>query len=157
MIFGFFPYFLFVCTGCAVALFTNFDIQTNESTDTIVLSQIISNYIRQYLSEKTIFISLVHVASKKNLLHFHEELITNLFYSSNLTDFSYNSGSTLIARHRLRRQAFNIVFIDDTNALRQAYLTFKPLLDSIFHIIYFESAKFWTRITPKCPIHLKDS
>ena len=121
MIFRFPTYFLLVMTGCAIAFPTNIEIQPNESEETIILSQIISNYIRRYLSHETNFISLVHT-SKGNLLRFHEELTTNLFHDTNLTDFSYNNINVLDARHH-HLNAFNIILINDTHSLRQVHLT----------------------------------
>lgn len=122
MICRFSSYFLLVCTGCTLALTTNFEIQADELNDAVILSHIISNYIRQFLSNESIFISLVHVSSNGNLSRFHDELITNLFFHSNLTDFSYTSGKALIDRHRRWRQAFNIILINDTISLRQVFL-----------------------------------
>ena len=116
MIFRFSSYFLFVCTGCALALPRNFEIQPNESSDIVVLSQIIPNYIRRYFSKENYFISLVHASSKKNLLRFHEELTTNLFHNPILTDFSYHTGSELFNQRRLLH-AFNIILIDNANSL----------------------------------------
>ena len=118
MIFRFSSYFLFVCTGCALALPGNFEIQPNESSDTVVLSQIISNYIRQYFSNESIFISLVYASSNRDLLRFHEQLTTNLFHNPNLTHFSYYIGIELISHRIIRRRAFNIILIDDTNLLK---------------------------------------
>lgn len=109
--------FFFVCTGCALALPWNFEILPNESSDVTVLGQIISNYVNKFLDNELIFISFVH-DSKRDLLHFHEEVVTNLFQNSNLTDFSFNIGNTLISRRDIRRKAFNIILIDNTNSLR---------------------------------------
>lgn len=121
MMFHFSSYFLFVCTGCALALPRNFESQLKESNDTVVLSQIISNYIRRYLSNESIFISLIHASSDRNLLDFHEHLTTNLFHNPNLTHFSYYIGIDLISRRILRRRAFNVILIDDTNLLKYVY------------------------------------
>ena len=128
MVFRFSSYFLFVCTGCAVALPTNFEIQTNESNDTVVLSKIISNYIVRYLSDETVFISLVYASYNENVIRFHEELTTNLCQNANRTDFSYNIGNALIGQRRLRRRAFNIILVDDITSLRQVYLTLNSYL-----------------------------
>lgn len=140
MNFRFTSYFLFVCTAFAVVLSRNFEIQPNEFNDTFILSQIISNYIRRYLSHELIFISLVHASSKKSFLRFHKELITDLFHNSNLTDFSYNTGSALFSRPRLRRNGFNVIFVDIVSLMRQVYLTFNSKLIQYFDF-YFKIVK----------------
>lgn len=123
MICHFSSYFLFVFTGCALALPRIFEIQLNELNGTIILSEIISNYIRRYFSHETDFISLVHASSsKENRLRFHEELTDNLLHNSKLANFSYNNINKLDARHH-HLHAFNIILIHDTHSLRQVYLT----------------------------------
>lgn len=118
MFFRFTSYFLFVCIGCALALPRNFEFQPIESSDTVVLGQIIANYIRRYFSNESIFISLVHASSNKNRLRFHEELVTNLFFNPNITHFSYYIGIELISHRIVRRRAFNIILIDNINLLK---------------------------------------
>lgn len=113
--------FFFIWTGCALASSGNFEIHPNEPKDVIILSQIVSNYIRRYLSHETHFISLVHVSTNGKLIHFHGEFTTNLFHNPNLTDFLYNTGDALISHRRLL-QSFNIILIDDTNLLRQVLI-----------------------------------
>lgn len=78
---------------------------------------IIKNYINNYFENEYIHVSLIIPPLKNRRNAFHEEFLYNSFNSSLENVFQYNIMHEFDSTFNIYRQAFNLIFIDDINAL----------------------------------------
>lgn len=104
-----------LCTEGAFVLSS--DCMPDEMTEQIILTEIITNYLKKYLSRAHIFLSLIVAPSQGDQRLFHEEFIKNLLKHPTLMEFSNNILNYLNKAIRHYRNTFNIVFIDSSKSI----------------------------------------
>lgn len=110
--------FLFLlCIKLSIALPSVFEIEQSQSDESVVLGEIITNYLIKYLSEDQIFVSIILPPSEKDPRNFEDDLFANLFDDPTLTQFAHNTLDELDYTIRGHRNAFNIILIDDSKSL----------------------------------------
>lgn len=82
-----------------------------------VINEIVGNYLNKYISRKTSILSIAIASSSVQQNHFHEDLITKFVTSPKISNFSYNILIKVDQTRQENNQAFNLIFIDDSNAL----------------------------------------
>lgn len=80
------------------------------------LCDIIRNFFVQYFSDVQMFISIIFPPTEK-IEHFMDELFVNLFADPSLNEFSHSTLHRLDNTIRENRYAFNLIIIDNCQAL----------------------------------------
>lgn len=146
----------FFCIKCSAIVLGN---EMNFEMDDIVIpSEIVSNYVHQYLDPTKMFISIAFSHSNDNQKYVQEQLISKLLKNTKFNEFSNN---ILYNVHQMRRDTvndFNVILVDGSNSLawvRIIQFQFKFHLFGINLILSF-SATFWMRQLLKCIIWPRD-
>lgn len=100
-----------------MALPSSFRIEQSESDESVILGEIITNYLIKYCSEDEIFISIIFSPSERDQNNFEDDLFVNLFDDPALTEFAHNALDKLDNTIRDHRNAFNIIFVDSSKSL----------------------------------------
>lgn len=111
---------LFICTisiGVALRSHDNFKIEQSDTDESVILGEIITNYLIKYFSDEQIFVSIVLAPSKTDQSDFQEDLFVNLFDNPQLTEFAASTSDGLDCEVRDRRNAFNLILVDDSKSL----------------------------------------
>lgn len=95
----------------------SFSIERPKANDTIMLGEIIINYIMNYFSEDVMFVSMIAKLSKSNQSHVNEEFINDLFSVLDQAEFAHNILDQLENVTHDNRNAFNLVVVDDSSIL----------------------------------------
>lgn len=96
----------------------NFIQNQTEIEKSVVLSEIIFNYLTKYVSDDRFFVSIVCPSFKEQQLHFLHDFFVNLFNASTLSDFAHSVSDELYSTIRGRRRAFNLIMIDEYETLQ---------------------------------------
>lgn len=109
--------FFILCTGWAMALSRNFRIEQSDTEESVVLGEIITNYLIKYFSEDQIFVSIILTRSEKDQNNFEDDFFANLFDVPAMTEFAHNTLDKLDNTIRDHRNAFNIIIVDGSKSL----------------------------------------
>lgn len=98
----------------------NFEIGQTVTDDSVILGEVITNYLIRYFSEDSVFVSIVLGPSTKcrGDRHFHQDFFNELFDNPKLTEFSHNVLDKMDASALDRRNAFNLILVEDSNSLK---------------------------------------
>ncbi|XP_055298675.1 uncharacterized protein LOC129566616, partial [Sitodiplosis mosellana] len=88
-----------------------------ESDESVILGEIISNYLIKYLSEDQIFVSIIFTPSERDQTNFENDFFVNLFDDPALTEFDHNVFNKLNDIIGDNRNAFNIILVDGSKRL----------------------------------------
>lgn len=94
----------------------NFVIYQSISDESVILGEIITNYLVKYFSDDRVFVSIIFAPLKKQRNHFKEDFLLNLFDDPALTKFDHNILDRLDTSTHYRH-SFNIILIDDSKSL----------------------------------------
>lgn len=100
-----------------MALPSHFRIEQSDTEESVVLGEIITNYLIKYFSEDQIFVSIILLPSKKDRNNFEEDFFANLFDNPALTEFAHSTLNKLDNTIRGHRNAFNIIIVDGSESL----------------------------------------
>lgn len=89
----------------------------SNDNDSVILRNILKNYIQKYFSHKKLFVSINISPNDKWKNHYGNDLFNNFFIDSILTNFSYNVLSTLNGSVSGNHNAFNLVLVDESTQL----------------------------------------
>lgn len=116
---------LLICTisiGFALNSPSHFQIEQLITDESVVLGEIITNYLVKYFSSKQIYVAIVLAPSKYDQFNFQEDLFVNLFDDPQLSEFGSSNLDRLDNTIRKFRNAFNMILIDDSESLRWVQL-----------------------------------
>lgn len=82
-------YFLLLSVNFSVALKNNFEIKHSISNDSVILGEIIANFLINYFSNDQIFVSILLPLTEGHQQYFQEDLFDHLFYHPELTECSF--------------------------------------------------------------------
>lgn len=94
-----------------------FDINQSTTNGSIILKNILTNYLRKYFSDEKMFVSIIIPSVNKQWNTSEADFFDNLFNDSILTDFSYNVLDTLNGSVCDNKNAFNLILVDDIKSL----------------------------------------
>ena len=112
---------LLICTisiGFALSSRSHFEIEQSNTDESVILGEIITNYLIKYFSDKQIYVSIVLAPSKFDKFNFQEDFFVNLFDNPQLTEFAFSNLDSLDNTVQDHRNAFNMIFVDDSESLR---------------------------------------
>lgn len=95
----------------------SFPIERSTSNNTIILGEIITNYIDNYFSEDVMFVSMISKTSKNNQSRVDEEFFNDLFSVLDQAEFAHNILDQLDNITYDNRKAFNLVVVNDSSVL----------------------------------------
>lgn len=96
----------------------NFVIEQSVSDETVILGEIITNYLIKYFSDAQIFVSFILAPSQNNQMDgLEEDFFENLFDDPILTKFACNILDKLDMAIHDHRNAFHMILIDDSKSL----------------------------------------
>lgn len=84
---------------------------------TIILTEIIGNYLYKYFNNEHEFFSITSSSSNSDQKYFQEDLIQQLIMSSKSGNFTYNFLNELDPAQHENKNTFNLIFVEDRNAL----------------------------------------
>lgn len=108
---------LFICfvwIGFALHMSDNFEVKQSDMDESVILGEIITNFLIKYFSDEKIFISIVLAPSNMNQYNFQGDLFVELFDDPTLTEFAASILDRLDNEVRDHRNAFNLIFVDDS-------------------------------------------
>lgn len=94
----------------------NFVINQSISDESVILGEIITNYLVKYFSDDRVFVSIIFAPLKTQRNHFKEDFLLNLFDDPALNKFDHDILDRLDTSIHYRH-AFNIILIDDSKSL----------------------------------------
>lgn len=94
-----------------------FPIERSKANNTIILGEIITNYINNYFSEDVMFVSMISKTSKNNHSHVEEEFFNDLFSVLDQAEFAHSILDQLENVTHDNRRAFNLIVVDDSSVL----------------------------------------
>lgn len=109
--------FLTFTSGFAFITHNHFEIEQSKSDDSVILSEIISNYLTKYFRGSKIFIMIILAPSENDHRNFQEDFFGHLFENAVSNEFSSISLDRLDNAIHEHRNAFNIIFVDDSKSL----------------------------------------
>lgn len=109
--------FIFFVPKYALIFATHSPCNQSMSNEHIILSDILSEYIKKYLADEQMFISVDLASSKKDQNYFQGDFFGNLFNDQHLTEFTHNIFNNVNNPTFDRRTAFNLILIDDSKLL----------------------------------------
>lgn len=92
-------------------------IERSKTNNTIILGEIIINYINKYFSEDKMFVSMISKSSKNDQTHFEAEFSDDLFSVLDQAKFAHNILDQLDNATYDNRNAFNLILVDDSSIL----------------------------------------
>lgn len=103
----------------AVIWGNNFEIKQPTTDESVILGEIITQFLIKYFSEGTTFVSIVLGPSKKCRCqcYFQEDFFNELFDHPLLTEFSHNVLDKIDKSALDKRNAFNLVLVEDCESL----------------------------------------
>lgn len=115
-----FRYLLICATSIGFILSSRsyFEIEQSNTDDSVILGEIVTNYLIKYFRDEQIYVSIVLPPSKYDQFNFQEDLFVNLFDSPQLTEFASSTLERLDNTVQDHRNAFNMILIDDSESLR---------------------------------------
>lgn len=94
-----------------------FAINQSNSSEHVVLSEMVSKYTKEYVTDKQMFISVTFASSKREQQLFQEDFLMNLLDERHLTEFTRNIFNIVNKSFVDERNAFNLILIDDIKLL----------------------------------------
>lgn len=110
----FFIAFLVLCLSDTIRAHDNFVTEPPSSGDDIIPRTILINYIKKYIINDKVYISLVLGLSQKQQSHIRNWVINDVTRSEIVYDIAQTLGSTACDN----TNAFNIIFIKDSESLK---------------------------------------
>lgn len=110
--------FIIITITNAIVTSRNFILNQSRIDKSVILSEIITNYLTKYFSGDDIFVSIIYPSFKEQRSHFRHDLFDNLFNTSASTKFAHSLSDELDSSIRDHRQAFNLILIDEHEALQ---------------------------------------
>lgn len=95
----------------------SFPTEQSKANNTIILGEIITNYINNYFSEDEMFVSMISKTSRNNQSHVDEEFFNELFSVLDQAEFAHNLLDQLNNVTFDNRNAFNLIVVDDSSVL----------------------------------------
>lgn len=89
MIFFVTVYFLILKVNFSVSLTNDFENENSISNDSVILGEIIANFLIKYFSNDQIFVSVLLPPSGGRQQYFQHDLFDHLFYHPGLTENSF--------------------------------------------------------------------
>lgn len=112
---------LIICTisiGFTLSSCNDFEIEQSNTDESVILGEIITNYLIKYFSDEQIYVSIVLAPSNFDQFNFQEDLFVNLFDNPKLTEFASNTLDRLDNTVQDHRNTFNMILVDDSESLR---------------------------------------
>lgn len=103
--------------GSEPLLVNTFPIARSKANNTVILGEIITNYITDYFSEDKIFVSMISKLSTNEQFQFEAEFFDDLFNVLDQADIAHNIRDQLNNITYDNRNAFNLIFIDNGHIL----------------------------------------
>lgn len=85
--------------------------------DSVILKDILKNYMQKYFSNKKLFVSINLPPNEWSSNHYGNNMLDELFSDSILENFSYNVLRTLNGSTSGNHNAFNLILVDKTTHL----------------------------------------
>lgn len=104
----------------AHALHNKFIIDQPKTDKSVVLGEILTNFLIKYFSDDQIFVSIIFTAAQELELeqkYFLNDLFQNLFDDPILTQFDHNAVEKLDHSIRGKRNSFNLILINVRESL----------------------------------------
>lgn len=96
------------------ALYNKFAIDQLDTEKSLILSEIITNYLIKYFGDDKVSISIIFPASQKfEEKYFWDDFFRNLFDDSAFKHFDHNTLHKLDESNRDNRESFHIILIDE--------------------------------------------
>lgn len=92
-------------------------IERPKTSNAIILSEIITNYVVKYFSKEKYSVTLVLKSLKNDEFHFEEEFFDHLFNQLDQAEFSHNIIDKLDNTTYDNRNALNLILVDDCDSL----------------------------------------
>lgn len=108
-----------LCVNCNLILYKS--VKTLKiNNETVVLSEIISNYLFTFFHNEKMSVSIVMSSSSSNIhqSYLHEDLVENLMLDLNASNFSFNVLSNIDQSRLGNKNVFNLIVVDDINSLK---------------------------------------
>lgn len=110
---------IFITTGFASTVLINSSISAFEANQSeAILSEILSDFLLTYFSEKRIFISIIFASSTKGRSDFNEEFLRKFIEDSALINFAWTVSDKLNEGTLKERNVFNLILIDESKLLK---------------------------------------
>lgn len=106
------------CFAFALAFRNEFITVQSESSQTVILSKIITNLLIKYFGNDQYFISFIIPPMKKRTDYVEEDLLAKFFSGTTLPTFQYNIRKRLHKYILKEKQEFNVILIGDYKWLR---------------------------------------
>lgn len=88
-----------------------------ESRKANIITDIISNYLNSYFSQRHVFLSVALSSVKVEHKFEQENLISELVTNPKLSNFTYIISNKVDQSRTGNRKVFNLIFIDESDAL----------------------------------------
>lgn len=106
----------FCCVECNFPYHVAID--TLETIEITIPITIVRNYVKKYLSEETIFLSISSASSSFEQRVLQDDIVSHFLKQPAINNFSYTILKDLIYQFRRRnRDIFNIIFVDGSESL----------------------------------------
>lgn len=106
-----------ISIGFALNSPENFEIEQSDTDESVILGEVITNYLIKYFSGVQMFVTIILGPSKIDQSNFQEDLFVNLFDDPQLAEFTSSTLDKLDNEVRDHRNAFNLILVDDSISL----------------------------------------
>lgn len=108
---------IFLCAASVSCSQSDLAVIKPSSNNSVILSEIIANYLKKYFRDAEIFVSIILSTSEKNQ-HFLDDFFIHFFNDPRMKMFSFNILDKLDRIIHENRHAFNIIFANDADSLQ---------------------------------------
>lgn len=105
-----------LCLECSLILYKNIE-KSKMHDETVILGEIISNYLFQYFNEEKVFVAIVTVSLNDHQKYLQSDLIRNLMSSPKIINFSFNVQNKVDQSRQGNKQVFNLIIADGITSL----------------------------------------
>lgn len=112
------------CASFALNSYEPFHIELSKSNKKVILSEILTNFLIKYFSDKDIFVTIILEPLHEEQQCFQQDLFVDLFDNPALTEFAYSILDQLDSAIRDHRNAFNLIIIENNNGLTCVFFLF---------------------------------
>lgn len=93
------------------------EIEQSTTDESVVLGEIVTKFLIKYFSEETIFISVVLGPPKRCGFHFQDDFFNELFDNPTLAAFPHDVLDGIDQTALDKRNAFNLLVVEDSKSL----------------------------------------